>query len=39
MHRLLELLTGAQPQAHLYSTPLLIIRDSSGPPPLPRLRG
>jgi DNA-binding LacI/PurR family transcriptional regulator len=39
MHRLLELLTGAQPQAHLYSTPLLIIRDSSGPPPEPRLRG
>ncbi|MEU4190560.1 LacI family DNA-binding transcriptional regulator [Kribbella sp. NPDC026611] len=32
-HRLLDLLNGAQPQAHLYSTPLLIIRDSSGPPP------
>jgi DNA-binding LacI/PurR family transcriptional regulator len=32
-HRLLDLLSGARPQAHLYSTPLLIIRDSSGPPP------
>ncbi|HEU4945876.1 MAG TPA: substrate-binding domain-containing protein [Kribbella sp.] len=32
-HRLLDLLNGAQPQARLYSTPLLIIRDSSGPPP------
>ena len=30
--RLLDLLDGATPQAHLYSTPLLIIRDSSGPP-------
>jgi DNA-binding LacI/PurR family transcriptional regulator len=33
-HRLLDLLAGATPQSHLYSTPLLIIRDSSGPPPL-----
>jgi len=32
-HRLLDLLAGAQPQSHLYSTPLLLIRDSSGPPP------
>jgi DNA-binding LacI/PurR family transcriptional regulator len=32
-HRLLDLLDGARPQAHLYSTPLLIIRESSGPPP------
>ena len=31
--RLLDLLDGATPQAHLYSTPLLIIRASSGPPP------
>ncbi len=31
--RLLELLSGARPQAHLYSTPLLTIRESSGPPP------
>ncbi|MEU4606552.1 LacI family DNA-binding transcriptional regulator [Kribbella sp. NPDC023972] len=31
--RLLDLLKGARPQAHLYSTPLLIVRDSSGPPP------
>ncbi|MER7251575.1 LacI family DNA-binding transcriptional regulator [Kribbella sp. NPDC000426] len=30
--RLLGLISGAQPQAHLYSTPLLIIRDSSAPP-------
>jgi DNA-binding LacI/PurR family transcriptional regulator len=28
--RLLALISGAQPQSHLYSTPLLIIRDSSG---------
>ncbi|WP_350280570.1 LacI family DNA-binding transcriptional regulator [Kribbella sp. HUAS MG21] len=35
--RLLDLLTGAPAQSHLYSTPLLIIRDSSGPPP--RCRG
>ena len=34
-HRLLELLAGAHPQAHLYSTPLLIIRGSSAPPPPP----
>ncbi|MEV5962814.1 LacI family DNA-binding transcriptional regulator [Kribbella sp. NPDC051952] len=32
-HRLLDLLNGARPQAHLYSTPLLIVRDSSGRPP------
>ena len=32
-HRLFDLLNGAAPQSHLYSTPLLIIRDSSGPPP------
>ena len=31
--RLLDLLEGARPQAHLYSTPLLIVRDSSGAPP------
>ncbi|WUJ73282.1 LacI family transcriptional regulator [Kribbella soli] len=30
--RLLALISGAQPQAHLYSTPLLIIRESSAPP-------
>lgn len=30
--RLLDLLDGACPQAHLYSTPLLIVRESSGPP-------
>lgn len=30
--RLLALISGAQPQSHLYSTPLLIIRDSSAPP-------
>ncbi|NIK56076.1 substrate-binding domain-containing protein [Kribbella shirazensis] len=30
--RLLDLLSGARAQAHLYSTPLLIIRESSGPP-------
>ncbi|TCC53582.1 LacI family transcriptional regulator [Kribbella capetownensis] len=33
-NRLLDLLNGARPQAHLYSTPLLIVRDSSGPPPV-----
>ncbi|MGY4767241.1 LacI family DNA-binding transcriptional regulator [Kribbella sp. CWNU-51] len=31
-HRLFDLLNGAAPQSHLYSTPLLTIRDSSGPP-------
>ena len=31
--RLFDLLEGARPQAYLYSTPLLVIRDSSGPPP------
>jgi DNA-binding LacI/PurR family transcriptional regulator len=31
--RLLDLLNGARPQAHLYSTPLLIVRESSAPPP------
>lgn len=30
--RLLALISGAQPQAHLHSTPLLIIRESSTPP-------
>ncbi|MDX3001165.1 LacI family DNA-binding transcriptional regulator [Kribbella solani] len=32
---LLDALTGAPPQAHLYSTPLLIIRESSSPPAAP----
>ncbi|MGW6279215.1 LacI family DNA-binding transcriptional regulator [Kribbella sp. NPDC055071] len=32
-HRLLDLINGAHPQSHLYSTPLLIIRESSGRPP------
>ena len=32
-NRLLDLLNGAHPQAHLYSTPLLIVRGSSAPPP------
>jgi DNA-binding LacI/PurR family transcriptional regulator len=32
-HRLLDLLEGAPPQPHLYSTPLLNIRGSSAPPP------
>jgi len=31
--RLFNLLEGARPEAHLYSTPLLIVRESSGPPP------
>jgi DNA-binding LacI/PurR family transcriptional regulator len=31
-HRLLDLLNGAHAQSHLYSTPLLIVRESSGPP-------
>ncbi|MGZ0150465.1 LacI family DNA-binding transcriptional regulator [Kribbella sp. WER1] len=31
--RLFDVLTGAPPQAHLYSTPLLIIRQSSAHPP------
>jgi DNA-binding LacI/PurR family transcriptional regulator len=30
-HRLLDVLAGAQPQSHLYSTPLLLIRESSAP--------
>jgi len=30
--RLFNLLEGARPEAHLYSTPLLIVRESSGPP-------
>jgi DNA-binding LacI/PurR family transcriptional regulator len=34
-HHLLDLLEGAEPRAHLYSTPLLIIRESSAPPPHP----
>jgi DNA-binding LacI/PurR family transcriptional regulator len=31
--RLFELLEGAEPAAHLYSTPKLQVRQSSGPPP------
>jgi DNA-binding LacI/PurR family transcriptional regulator len=31
--RMFDLLDGAQPAAHLYSTPALLVRDSSGPPP------
>ncbi|MEU8221530.1 LacI family DNA-binding transcriptional regulator [Kribbella sp. NPDC048915] len=31
--RLLDVLAGATPQAHLYATPTLRIRGSSGPPP------
>jgi DNA-binding LacI/PurR family transcriptional regulator len=30
--RLFELLEGAEPAAHLYSTPALLVRESSGPP-------
>jgi DNA-binding LacI/PurR family transcriptional regulator len=37
--RLFDLLNGAAPQSHLYSTPLLIIRNSSGPPPGEHLNG
>ena len=32
-HRLFDLLEGARPEAHLYSTPQLVVRESSGPPP------
>ena len=32
-HRLFDLLEGARPEAHLYSTPQLVVRQSSGPPP------
>lgn len=32
-HRLFNLLDGALPAAHLYSTPALMVRGSSGPPP------
>ena len=35
-HRLFGLLDGARHQAHLYSTPALMVRESSGPPPKPR---
>ncbi|GAA0579203.1 LacI family DNA-binding transcriptional regulator [Kribbella sandramycini] len=31
-HRLLSLLDGAPPESHLYSTRLLVVRESSGPP-------
>jgi hypothetical protein len=30
--RLFDLLDGALPAAHLYSTPALVVRESSGPP-------
>jgi DNA-binding LacI/PurR family transcriptional regulator len=33
-HRLFDLLEGALPAAHLYSTPALVVRGSSGPPPV-----
>ena len=33
--RLFGLLDGARHQAHLYSTPALVVRQSSGPPPRP----
>jgi DNA-binding LacI/PurR family transcriptional regulator len=31
--RMFDLLDGAKPAAHLYSTPDLLVRESSGPPP------
>jgi DNA-binding LacI/PurR family transcriptional regulator len=31
--RMFDLLDGAEPAAHLYSTPALLVRESSGPPP------
>jgi DNA-binding LacI/PurR family transcriptional regulator len=31
--RLFDLLDGARHEAHLYSTPALVVRESSGPPP------
>ena len=31
--RMFDLLDGAKPAAHLYSTPALLVRESSGPPP------
>jgi DNA-binding LacI/PurR family transcriptional regulator len=34
--RLFDLLDGAEPASHLYSTPTLVVRESSGPPRTPR---
>jgi DNA-binding LacI/PurR family transcriptional regulator len=34
--RLFDLLDGAEPASHLYSTPTLLVRESSGPPRTPR---